>query len=39
MANVMLSMLHGLGHDDMTRFGDSTGEFPLSMPTQMSSSG
>jgi hypothetical protein len=33
MANAMLSMLHGLGLDDMTHFGDSTGEFPLSMPS------
>ncbi|NNF12597.1 MAG: DUF1552 domain-containing protein [Gemmatimonadetes bacterium] len=32
MANVMLSLLHGLGHDDMDSFGDSTGDFPLSMP-------
>jgi Protein of unknown function (DUF1552) len=31
MANAMLSMLHALGHDDMESFGDSTGEFPLSM--------
>ena len=33
MANAMLSMLHGLGLDDMTNFGDSTGEFALSMPS------
>jgi hypothetical protein len=32
MANPMLSMLHALGHDDITTFGDSTGEFPLTMP-------
>ena len=32
MANAMLSMLHGLGLDDMSNFGDSTGEFGLSMP-------
>jgi hypothetical protein len=30
MANVMLTLLHGLGLDDMTSFGDSTGEFSLS---------
>jgi hypothetical protein len=29
MANAMLSMLHGLGLDDMTSLGDSTGEFRL----------
>lgn len=33
MANAMLSLLHGLGHDDMDSFGDSTGDLPLSMPT------
>jgi hypothetical protein len=31
MANVMLSLLHNLGHDDMESFGDSTGEFSLSI--------
>jgi hypothetical protein len=29
MANVMLSVLQGLGLDDMTSFGDSTGTFDL----------
>ncbi|MEO8359139.1 MAG: DUF1552 domain-containing protein [Vicinamibacteria bacterium] len=29
MANAMLSMLHGLGLDDMGKFGDSTGTFDL----------
>jgi hypothetical protein len=33
MANVMLTLLHQLGLDDMERFGDSTGEFSLSMPS------
>ena len=34
MANVMLTLLHNLGLDDMDRFGDSTGEFSLStVPT------
>ncbi len=33
MANVMLTMLHQLGLDDMKSFGDSTGEFSLSVPT------
>ncbi len=30
MANVMLSLLHKLGLDDMERFGDSTGAFSFS---------
>ena len=29
VANVMLSVLHKLGLDDMSTFGDSTGEFDL----------
>ena len=29
MANVMLTLLHKLGMDDMKTFGDSTGEFSL----------
>jgi hypothetical protein len=33
MANPMLTMLHGLGLDDLDGFGDSTGDFALSMPT------
>jgi hypothetical protein len=32
MANVMLTLLRNLGLDDMKSFGDSTGEFLLSMP-------
>jgi hypothetical protein len=32
LANVMLSMLHKLGLDDLESFGDSTGEFALTMP-------
>jgi hypothetical protein len=31
MANVMLSLLHGMGRDDLRSFGDSTGEFALSV--------
>ena len=31
MANVMLTLLHKLGADDLPSFGDSTGEFALSM--------
>src|SRR5918992_2062990 len=30
MANVMLTLAHNLGVDDMEKFGDSTGEFSLS---------
>jgi hypothetical protein len=29
MANVMLTLLHDLGLDDLDAFGDSTGEFDL----------
>jgi len=29
MADPMLSMLHKLGHDDMTSFGDSSGKFEI----------
>ena len=32
LANVMLSLLHELGLDDMEGFGDSTGAFPLDPP-------
>jgi hypothetical protein len=32
MANVMLTLLHQLGLDDVKGFGDSTGEFSLSAP-------
>ncbi len=31
MANAMLSLLHGMGRDDITSFGDSTGTFALSV--------
>lgn len=33
MANVMLTLMHELGLDHMNTFGDSTGEFSLSMPS------
>jgi hypothetical protein len=33
MANAMLSMLHMLGHDDVTKFGDSTGTLNLNSAT------
>jgi hypothetical protein len=29
LANVMLSVLHSMGLDDVQTFGDSTGEFDL----------
>ena len=29
MANVLLSLMRKIGHEDLTAFGDSTGEFPL----------
>jgi hypothetical protein len=32
MANVFVSLMQLLGHDDMAEFGDSTGEFPLTFP-------
>ncbi len=32
MANAMLTVMHGLGHDDMQSFGDSTGELALNWP-------
>jgi len=32
MANVMLSLLHNLGLDDMTEFGDSNGTFSRAAP-------
>jgi hypothetical protein len=32
LANVMLTLLHKLGLDDMESFGDSTGEFLMSVP-------
>jgi hypothetical protein len=33
MANVMLTLMHELGLDDVTSFGDSTGAFSLSVPS------
>jgi len=35
MANVFLSLLQSIGHDDLKAFGDSTGVFPLSVPRGM----
>jgi hypothetical protein len=32
MANVFVSLMQSLGHDDFLRFGDSTGDFPLTFP-------
>ena len=39
MANVMLSLMHALGHEDMESFGDSTGALPLTMPASVSAAG
>ncbi len=36
MANAMLALLHGLGHDDMQSFGDSTGELGLNQAAPIS---
>jgi len=36
LANVMLTLLHSLGLDDLNGFGDSTGEFALSTPKLVS---
>ncbi len=36
MANVFVSLMRRMGHDDMTAFGDSTGAFPLGAPTDRS---
>ena len=33
MANVFLSLLRGLGHEDLQSFGDSSGAFPLTAPS------
>ena len=32
MANVFVSLMQSIGHDDLHAFGDSTGEFPLGFP-------
>jgi hypothetical protein len=32
LANVMLSLLHKLGVDDLDSFGDSTGAYALDVP-------
>ncbi len=39
MANAMLSMMHALGMDDVSSFGDSTGAMPLTMPGASTSTG
>ena len=36
MANVFVSLMQGIGHDDMGAFGDSTGEFALDFPRGLS---
>ena len=32
MANVFVTLMQAIGHDEMTAFGDSTGAFPLDVP-------
>jgi hypothetical protein len=32
MANAFLTLMHGIGHDDLHAFGDSTGELPINLP-------
>ena len=32
MANVFVSLMQAIGHDDFAQFGDSTGDFPLTFP-------
>ncbi|MDX1395253.1 MAG: DUF1552 domain-containing protein [Gemmatimonadota bacterium] len=39
MANAMLTVLHGLGLEDMASFGDSTGELALTSAAPMSTGG
>ena len=34
MANVFTTLLHRLGHDELERFGDATGEFSLATPVE-----
>lgn len=36
MANAFLTLMHGIGHDDLGSFGDSTGELALSPPPSTS---
>ena len=39
MANVMLTLMHKLGMEDMRSFGDSTGDFSLTLPYSAASAG
>jgi hypothetical protein len=39
MANVMLTLLHHLGLEDLNSFGDSTSEFSLSAPSAATAAG
>ena len=39
MANVFVSLMQGLGHDEMESFGDSTGAFDLNFPGGSTSDG
>ena len=39
MANAFVSLMQGIGHDEMHGFGDSTGEFALTFPRGASGDG
>ncbi len=39
MANVFVSLMQGIGHDDIQSFGDSTDTFDLNVPRGVSPSG
>ena len=36
-ANVFLTLLQGIGHQDLEHFGDSTFKLPLSVPVRATS--
>jgi hypothetical protein len=38
MANVFVSLMQRLGHEELHDFGDSTGAFPLSPPSAAAAS-
>ena len=38
VTNVFVSLMQGIGHDDFSALGDSTGELPLSVPRGMANS-
>ena len=39
MANVFVSLMQKIGHEEMTTFGDSTGAFPLEFPREGEATG